>query len=563
MSTELKSESLNQKLRGGYYTPDAIAQFLAIWAVCDATDEVLEPSCGDGMLLAAAAQRLMRLGAAPEEVSRQIRGIELHESEARLARSRLEQMQVFCNGAISVGDFFQFDDQDWGIINRRFDVVIGNPPFLRYHTFPEEQRVRAFRIMKTASLNPTKLTNSWVAFLIAASLRLKSNGRLAMVIPAELLQVKYAAETRAFLARHFGAITIITFRRLVFESIQQEVVLLLAEKNPQIESGIDIIELDDANDLAGYEVKLRERRHLKSIDHAEEKWTQYYLNEAEIALLRAAKQHPDIKRFHHIGDVDVGVVTGNNSFFVLNEEQVSKLGLAKFTLPLVGRTSQLPGIIFATDDWQSNRADGVACHLLNLPELPFEQLPKAAQAYIRVGETAGAHEGYKCRIRKLWYIPPTRWVPHAFLFRQIHAYPKLVFNCTGATSTDTIHRVRYHQPQFADQITCSFLNSMTFAFSEVLGRSYGGGVLELEPNEAEQLPIPFFPDSALDLSRLEHLERSGQIASVLDVTDHELLCRRLGFSVQEAGMFREIWRKLSGRRMGRKGKATPKQPNGE
>lgn len=107
-----------------------------------------------------------------------------------------------------------------GIIGKKFDVVIGNPPFLRYQNFPEDQRNRAFRVMQTAGLNPSRLTNSWLAFLVAASLRLKPHGRLAMVIPAELLQVKYAEEARAFLARHFGAITIISFRRLVFAHVR-------------------------------------------------------------------------------------------------------------------------------------------------------------------------------------------------------------------------------------------------------------------------------------------------------------------------------------------------------
>ena len=101
----------------------------------------------------------------------------------------------------------------------------------------------------------------------------------------------------------------------MFENIQQEVVLLLAEKTPEIESGIDVVELDDAEDLPGHEVKLRARHHLKAIDHGAEKWTQYYLEEREIGLLRALKTHPLLTRFGQLGCVDVGVVTGNNPFF--------------------------------------------------------------------------------------------------------------------------------------------------------------------------------------------------------------------------------------------------------
>ena len=39
-------------------------------------------------------------------------------------------------------------------------------------------------------------------------------------------------------------------------------------------------------------------------------------------------------------------------------------------------------------------------------------------------------------------------------------------------------------------LAAASINSVTFAFSEVMGRSYGGGVLELEPREAEPLPFP-------------------------------------------------------------------------
>ena len=36
------------KLRGGYYTPEKIAEFIVDWAIRTTTDTILEPSCGDG-----------------------------------------------------------------------------------------------------------------------------------------------------------------------------------------------------------------------------------------------------------------------------------------------------------------------------------------------------------------------------------------------------------------------------------------------------------------------------------------------------------------------------------
>jgi len=65
MLTDFVEETLAPKLRGGYYTPPAIARFLAEWVVQCPTDTVLEPSCGDGELVTAAARRLLHLGATP------------------------------------------------------------------------------------------------------------------------------------------------------------------------------------------------------------------------------------------------------------------------------------------------------------------------------------------------------------------------------------------------------------------------------------------------------------------------------------------------------------------
>ena len=67
-------------------------------------------------------------------------------------------------------------------------------------------------------------------------------------------------------------------------------------------------------------------------------------------------------------------------------------------------------------------------------------------------------------------------------------------NGAKATSTDTIHRVRVKKDVDIRLLTTVFFNSLTLAWAEVCGRSYGGGVLELEPREAEELPI-FYDDN--------------------------------------------------------------------
>lgn len=101
-------------------------------------------------------------------------------------------------------------------------------------------------------------------------------------------------------------------------------------------------------------------------------------------------------------------------------------------------------------------------------------------------------------------------------------------------------------------VTAAFLNSLTFAFAEVTGRSYGGGVLTFEPSEAEALPLPLTGAKLLDLERIDKLLRDNDIDTVLEITDSVLLIQGLGLSEDQTKTLRRIWAKLRDRRVNRK-----------
>jgi adenine-specific DNA-methyltransferase len=539
----MKPVATYQKLRGGYYTPKPIADFLARWAIQTSDAEVLEPSCGDGLLLESAVETLIGLGAEETAIKNLVQGIELDPHEARKASERLHALNGLQLAQIDIGDFFTYC-QTYLFEERCFDAVIGNPPFIRYQNFPENHRAMAFYLMQQAGLHPSRLTNSWVPFLVAATLLLKKTGRLAMVIPAELLQVNYAAELRYFLSKYYSYLTLITFKKLVFDGIQQEIVLLLGEKNGSEHTGIRTIELDGIDDLASYEYATFLGEQLKEMDHSAEKWTMYFLGEQELQLLRALKSNSKLTTAGNVIGVDVGIVTGLNEFFVLTERQVEEHALMPYTQRIVGRSAHLPGILFSESDWLANVEKQSPAFLLNLPDEPFYRLPMELKEYVTSGEEKGLNKGYKCRIRNRWYVVPSVWIPHAFMLRQVHNYPKIILNAAAATCTDTIHRVQLRNGIPARTVATAFLNSLTFAFSEVIGRSYGGGVLELEPNEAEKLPLP--------LIGADTLLREGNIYAVLDITDEALLRKGMGLSIEETRMLRTIWQKLRDRRINRK-----------
>lgn len=60
----LMATAAQQKTLGAFYTAETVATFLVNWAVRAADDSVLDPSCGDGVFLSAAVERLRRLGKA-------------------------------------------------------------------------------------------------------------------------------------------------------------------------------------------------------------------------------------------------------------------------------------------------------------------------------------------------------------------------------------------------------------------------------------------------------------------------------------------------------------------
>src|SRR5579872_172616 len=540
-----------QKLRGGYYTPAELAKYLCDWALRDGRERILEPSSGDGVFLVAALHTLAERF--PKRGSAEIVSVELERAEEQKARARVSSLARSDCVRWLGGDFFHhFDHLKRG---EGFDVVVGNPPFIRFQYFDSESREIAFAHLRREGYHPTKLANAWAAFVQLSIELLKEGGRLAMVVPAELLQVGYATELRERLAAKFKHVVIVAFRKLVFADIQQEVVLLLAEGKRDDEptrSDIHTIEFEDGSELLATN-HLRDAVSHMPARHTRRgmKWTALFLGEREYAALDEAEQSAKAIPLGHLADVDIGVVTGRNSFFVLTSETRSELDAHALTVPIVGRTSALKSITFTRKDFAALRRE-TPSHLLNLTGVPEDAFSAALSTYLRQGENEGVNLGYKCRIRRRWHDTPSVYVPDAFLYRQIHTHPLLVLNEAGATSTDTVHRVRFRQPVDGKLLSACFFNSLTLAWAEVAGRSYGGGVLELEPREAEELPIPFSATLHLDPNRVDKLLREGNPNAALDYVDGIVLRGHLGLSAKATRSLRDAWRTLRDRRKNRR-----------
>jgi adenine-specific DNA-methyltransferase len=408
-------------------------------------------------------------------------------------------------------------------------------------------------ILTEQGMKSNKLVNTWVGFMVACVNMLSENGKIAFVIPAEILQVAYAEDLRLFLANHLSKISLITFEKLVFPDIEQEIVVFVGEKSYE-EKGIRIIELNNLDDLRDFDI---ETNGFQKIRHVHEKWTKYFTNDEENKLVSEIRNDRRFQKLSDVALINVGITTGNNKYFSVNKSIVEKYELQNVVRPLIGRSAHAHSIYFDKNDWEINVNAGKLAYLIDFPEKDYEYYPLKHKEYIELGEKNNEHIGYKCSIRDRWYRIPSIWIPDAFFLRRNNFYPKFVLNCCNAVSTDTMHRIKFNEGIEPERILLSYYNSISFAFTELCGRSYGGGVLEILPGEVGNIIVPKLDDIPMSkikniLEQIDKIVRDKDyIEKALDIVDDEILVKDLGIQKELCDNARGIWKKLQNRRLKR------------
>ncbi|MEZ4687680.1 MAG: hypothetical protein R3B47_16945 [Bacteroidia bacterium] len=340
-----------------------------------------------------------------------------------------------------------------------------------------------------------------------------------------------------------------------FPGILQEVVILLCEnKTDSFIENTEIrqIELQNSNDLVDLDLNKYGFHPVTNSIQNGHKWTSLFIDEARLNILQKVVEKNDVSFLGHFASVNVGIVTGRNDFFVLQKSQVRSQNLFEFVSPIIGKTSALKKTEFNHLDF-ANYSNDFPSYLLDLHGINDEAFSPELVNYLEIGEEEHVHEGYKCRIRKRWYVVPSAHKSDGFLFRQIYKHPLLVNNSANAACTDTIHRVilKAESKLSMEALSLAFVNSLTFAYSELIGRSYGGGVLELEPREALMLPIPTTNISAINKDLVNEYLMNQEIEAALDYTDNILLIDGLGLNRNQVSKIRSVWHTLRDRRLGR------------
>lgn len=479
-----------QKELGAFYTPPAIADALTDWAVRNASDRVLDPSFGGLVFLAAAQRRLRSLGATESAISKQVFGVDLDEAAQTLAKADVELR--LGSAQVLERDFFQVEPSELPLI----DAVVGNPPYIRYQGFNGAAE-HARELAAQAGVKLSRLASSWAPFVVHGTSFVSPGGRLAQVLPAELLHSQYAGEVVEFLRRSFGRVQILVFEERVFPGALEEVVLLMAEQRGAPErADVQLISCRNVADIPqGLVRAARAKEAGVEFPSGRGKLLAQLLPEKTRFLYERLAAHDAVRSLGDDASVDIGIVTGANEFFMLSQEEAA--GLHPDLLSVgVTKAAHLAGARLGEADHKQLLRDGNRGLMFVASEEVPEDVLTSARPHIYRGEEAGFDRRYKCRIRKPWWaLPVGSQGPAALLLTYCSSdHPRLALNEVGALSTNTLHAVRPRDEGQARRLAAGFYNSLTLLSTEIVGRSYGGGVLKLEPTEAEALLLPSLPD---------------------------------------------------------------------
>lgn len=522
------------RLTGAVYTPKNVASALTSHIrglVRSEEPRILEPSIGDGAFVYPLMQCFSAGSLTGVDIDSTVISA-LHESAALWP----------LEGIFRTSDFVEFARDRMRAEGARFDLAIGNPPFIRKHNFSESFKSNVADLAEIAQYPIAGLKNSWAAFLVASTLLLNDNGVAAFVIPYELMTVAYGHQLLRWLSSYFHRIDLFISDKKAFQEIDQDAIIFVGQRQPHEPEGLFV---QHVHDLGNLQTRVEHALNISTIDALALELNRFLIPPTAVPLVQ--RLHQESARVADYCTSAPGIVTAANSFFILTEARSRELGLFEHTLPILKKgsfASRLP--LFGARDFAAV-ARGEPCRVLYLRG-EREMLSASVKAYLEEGEKQGFDKRYKCRNRTNWYEVPL--VPRAdgFIFKRSHEYPRMCLNEAEVYITDTAYGLRLLEGYTMRGLCFSFYNSLTLLFSEIDGRFYGGGVLELSPKEFRGLPLIYHEPTDKEFESFLAAHASGAVGSILDFGDC-WLGEKLSLNDTELHLLRKAWSSIRAHRL--------------
>lgn len=482
-----KSQSERNRL-GQFATPSALAEDIVRYAasLLPATVSVhfLDPAIGTGSFFSAL------LKVVPRERIAEALGFEIDPHYGKPAAQLWEGTGL----AMDLADFT--NAEPWP----RFNMLICNPPYVRHHHLHNGEKARLrHRTHLASGMKLSGLAGLYCHFLGLSHAWLAEGGVGGWLIPSEFMDVNYGSAVKRYL---LNRVTLLHIHRFDPDDVQFADALVSSA----------IVWFRNEPPSADHEVKftfggtLFESRttrivSARALTH-EPKWTRF-----PVANVRGPSDIPMLSDFFQ---VKRGLATGDNSFFILSEEDITARGL-----PMEVFKPILPSPRYLQRDEITARKDGSPdidrrLFLLDtkLSEEEIQRRFPSLASYLEEGKAKGLRERYLCKHRALWYgqedRPPAPIIctylgrgdaksgrPFRFILNRSRATVANVY--LALYPTRLLARELDRDPCLLWKVW-SALNKLS---PEVLlgeGRVYGGGLHKLEPRELSNVPAAFITD---------------------------------------------------------------------
>lgn len=430
---------------------------------------ILEPSMGTGSFVSAALSVLGKRIAA-------VRGFELDRNFYDAAC----ELWTSCRVVSPVcADFTRTEPE------AVYDLIFANPPYSRHHTMPTMEKKRLQSVVKErVGLEISGLAGLYCHFLLLSQSWMRPGAIGVWLIPAEWMKVNYGDVLRTFFTRKVRILRIHCFATedvRFSDALVSSCVVWFQNTPPDGED----IEFTYGKDLA----KPEHRERYSS------------------ATLKAARKWPPQNsngdaawRLGDFFDIRRGVVTGDNGFFVMKEEEAKERGIPrKFLRPI------LPSPRNLNVDRVESDSDGLPInaerrYLLDCSGYELDDLPDAVRGYLAAGLKSTAKKNL-CASRSVWYEQERR-LPTPFLCSYMgrggesSAPVRFILNETSAIVSNSflmlypkgvLSELIKTQPKDVVDVWSILLK---IPASEIIaaGRSYGGGLRKVEPRELASVP---------------------------------------------------------------------------
>lgn len=397
------------------------------------------------------------------------------------------------------------------------DLLICNPPYVRHHHIKREMKQRlAADVERLLRLRVSGLAGLYVYFMLTSHQWLKPNALSVWLVPSEFLDVNYGSVLKEYLLDRVDLVRIHRFdpaHVLFGDAMVSSAVVWFWNRQPDSE----VPEFTFGGSVA--EPSVRRRIDITTLRN-ERKWTRLpgTATAASNAAPTKQRREPSLRtdgefRLADLFAIKRGIVTGANSFFILDEVRAHSVGVSsRFLRPLLPSPRHLQtDVVEATDNGVPDIAKPLYLFDCRLSSRELRRADPGTASYVKRGEAAELHRGYLASRRDPWYAQEHR-APAPFLCTYMgrsvesRAPFRVVLNHSDAIATN-VYLMLYPRAPLRDMAACpAGRRAVWQALRQTVemqwsgsGRVYGGGLHKVEPRELGRMPAGWLIDAHPEL----------------------------------------------------------------